>query len=140
MSLILEALGPSNAYKKIYVVFFLFDTALYVFQDIRVLVEVVDSVTSDTGGLNGWEEDDEDDDEKLKRIIKEKLSYGCNVLCVWDCSRFWIRISEVLSFIVFDAFTEVFITLCILVNVIFMALDHYFIEYDPLGCEKNCGM
>ena len=36
-----------------------YDTAFYVFQDIRVLVEVVDSVTSDTGGLNGWEEDDE---------------------------------------------------------------------------------
>ena len=117
-------------------------------QDIRVLVEVVDSVASEIesgDGNNGFGDDDDDDEEegRMKRIIKEKISYGCNVLCIWDCANIWIKISEVFAFIVFDAFTEVFITLCILVNVIFMALDHYTITYDPIGCQQHgegCGM
>lgn len=33
---------------------------------------------------------------------------------------------------VFDPFTELFITLCIAVNVIFMAMDHYNLEYDGM--------
>ena len=113
-----------------------------------MLVEVVDSVASEIesgDGNNGFGDDDDDDEEegRMKRIIKEKISYGCNVLCIWDCANIWIKISEVFAFIVFDAFTEVFITLCILVNVIFMALDHYTITYDPIGCQQHgegCGM
>ena len=38
-----------------------------------------------------------------------------------------------LSIIVFDPFTELFITLCIVVNVVFMALDHYSIDYADNG-------
>ena len=109
---------------------------------------MVDSVASEIesgDGNNGFGDDDDDDEEegRMKRIIKEKISYGCNVLCIWDCANIWIKISEVFAFIVFDAFTEVFITLCILVNVIFMALDHYTITYDPIGCQQHgegCGM
>lgn len=33
---------------------------------------------------------------------------------------------------VFDPFTELFITLCIAVNVIFMAMDHYNLEYEGM--------
>ena len=40
----------------------------------------------------------------------------------------------------FDPFTELFITLCILVNVIFMALDQYDIQYDKLENEERNGM
>ena len=105
------------------------------FQDIRVLADVVDRVTPGRGTGSGWDVgdyDDEDDDERFKRMVKEKAAYVCNVLCIWDCAWIWIRISEFLSIIVFDAFVEVFITLCILVNVVFMALDQYDIEYDGM--------
>lgn len=34
------------------------------------------------------------------------------------------------SIIVFDPFTELFITLCIVVNTLFMALDHYDMDKD----------
>ena len=56
-----------------------------------------------------------------------------NLLCFWDCTNIWIKISEVFAFLVFDPFTELFITLCIVVNVIFMALDQYHLEYDWNG-------
>ena len=40
--------------------------------------------------------------------------------------------SELLAILVFDPFTELFITLCIAVNVLFMAMDHYLLEYDGM--------
>ena len=39
---------------------------------------------------------------------------------------------QVCSYLVFDAFTELFITMCIFVNVLFMAGDQYSVEYDGM--------
>ena len=36
---------------------------------------------------------------------------------------------QFLSFIIFDPFVDLFITLCIVVNTLFMALDHH--DMDP---------
>ncbi len=33
---------------------------------------------------------------------------------------------------VFDAFTEVLVTICIVANVIFLSLDHYTLQYDGM--------
>ena len=55
-----------------------------------------------------------------------------DIFCIWDCGRGWIRISEIMALIVFDPFTELFITLCIVVNVLFLAMDHYLLEYDGM--------
>lgn len=41
---------------------------------------------------------------------------------------------QVLSFIIFDPFIDLFITLCIVVNTLFMALDHH--DMDP-GMEST---
>lgn len=46
-------------------------------------------------------------------------------LCVWDCCWLWLKIQHVLELIVFDAFVDLFITLCIAVNTLFMAMDHH---------------
>ena len=83
---------------------------------------------------------DEDAGDRYKRIAKEKVIEWTNILCIWDCAWIWIRISEVLSFIVFDAFTEVFITLCIIVNIAFMALNNYDVECDKQDEGKKDGM
>jgi hypothetical protein len=80
--------------------------------------------------LSAYLDDDDDEGPTCNDIITEYGTKGVKVGCVWDCCWLWIRISEFLSLIVFDPFTELFITLCIVVNVIFMALDHYFLEYD----------
>ena len=47
-------------------------------------------------------------------------------------SSLTLLLAQVLSIIVFDPFTELFITLCIVVNVVFMGLDHYDVEYDGM--------
>jgi len=114
-------------------------------QDICVLTDLVERVSasevsgSGNGNGSGWpssddyDDEDLDDDEKLKRLLKERSVYILKVLCVWDCSKLWLRISELFSVVVFDAFTELFVTLCVLVNVVFMALDHYTLEHDGMS-------
>lgn len=82
---------------------------------------------------NEEEDDDEDEGPDCKRVFYKNLKNVVDIFCIWDCGRLWIKISEVLSFIVFDPFMELFITLCILVNVIFMTLDHYNLEYDGMS-------
>ena len=114
------------------------------FQDVSVLRDIVENVSPTIPA--DWDTEEEDEDEKMRRIkqeIKDKIVGGLNIFCIWDCANIWIKISEVLAFLVFDPFTELFITLCIVVNVVFMALDHYLIEFDPIGCQaerKDCGM
>lgn len=52
------------------------------------------------------------------------------MFCVWDCCWYWIRIQEIIGLIVFDPFMELFITLCIVVNTLFMAMDHHDMDKD----------
>ena len=40
---------------------------------------------------------------------------------------------QYLSFIIFDPFVDLFVTLCIVVNTLFMALDHH--DMDPSFAE-----
>lgn len=56
-----------------------------------------------------------------KEFVKEKcfqLMFG------WDCHPFWYKIAHIIELFVMDAFVDLFITLCIVVNTIFMALEH----------------
>ena len=86
------------------------------------------------GVVSGFDDDDDDDGPQLKAIIGEYIVKSTNYLCIWDCCWLWIKVSEILAFLVFDPFTELFITLAIAVNVAFMTLDHYEStpEYDGM--------
>lgn len=77
--------------------------------------------------------DDDDEGPKLKDILAEQCTKGVKILCVWDCCSIWLKTSNFFAFLVFDPFTELFITLCIMVNVLFMALDRYDVEWDANG-------
>jgi hypothetical protein len=77
-------------------------------------------------------QDDDDEGPSTKDILCECLKRGCDVLCICDCCWLWIRLAEVISFIVFDPFTELFITITTIVNIVFMALDHYDMDYDGM--------
>ena len=77
-------------------------------------------------------QDDDDEGPKVKDLVFDCIKKTSDVMCVWDCCWLWIRTAEVLSIIVFDPFTELFITLCIMVNVLFMSMDHYDVEYDGM--------
>ncbi|XP_067328040.1 sodium channel protein type 2 subunit alpha-like [Anolis sagrei] len=44
---------------------------------------------------------------------------------IWDCSSAWIEVKKVVYFIVMDPFVDLGITICIVANTVFMALEHY---------------
>ncbi|CAM1295090.1 para (predicted) [Pycnogonum litorale] len=73
-----------------------------------------------------------DEGPKLSEKIAAHLHRLIDVLCIWDCCWVWLRIQEFLAIIVFDPFMELFITLCIVVNTLFMAIDHYGMD-ETLG-------
>lgn len=76
-------------------------------------------------------EREEEDEEKPK--FKDRCMAQClkciDICCIWDCCTCWIYFQEFCSIIVFDPFMELFITLCIVVNTLFMAMDHH--DMDP---------
>eukprot|EP00095_Tigriopus_kingsejongensis_P003327 snap_masked-scaffold524_size146631-processed-gene-0.4 protein:Tk03327 transcript:snap_masked-scaffold524_size146631-processed-gene-0.4-mRNA-1 annotation:"sodium channel protein para" len=77
--------------------------------------------------------DPEDEGPSFKERLVAALYKFIDIFCVWDCCYVYIRLAEVLSFIVFDPFVDLFVTLCILVNTLFMALDQH--DMDPSMSE-----
>ncbi|EPY86849.1 Sodium channel protein type XI alpha subunit-like protein [Camelus ferus] len=64
------------------------------------------------------------------------LSCGENLASkylVWDCSPRWLCIKKALRTVMTDPFTELAITICIIINTVFLAMEHY--KMDP-GFEK----
>ncbi|CAG5116724.1 unnamed protein product, partial [Candidula unifasciata] len=45
--------------------------------------------------------------------------------CTWDCHPYCVKLQRLVGLFIMDAFVDLFITLCILVNTLFMAMDHY---------------
>ena len=54
--------------------------------------------------------------------LKDKLS---RLLCSWECPSWFKQIQKGIGFIILDPFVDLFITLCILGNTAFMALDRH---------------
>ncbi|XP_061566903.1 sodium channel protein type 4 subunit alpha B-like [Cololabis saira] len=48
-----------------------------------------------------------------------------NVFLKWDCCGCWIRLKKVLFIVVMDPFVDLAITICIVLNTVFMAMEHY---------------
>ncbi|XP_021482934.2 sodium channel protein type 11 subunit alpha [Meriones unguiculatus] len=44
---------------------------------------------------------------------------------VWDCSPAWLCIKKVLRTVMTDPFTELAITICIIINTVFLAMEHH---------------
>ncbi|XP_075068269.1 sodium channel protein type 5 subunit alpha-like isoform X1 [Mixophyes fleayi] len=49
---------------------------------------------------------------------------------IWDCCTLWLQIKKWVKFIVMDPFTDLTITICIVLNTLFMALEHYKMTED----------
>lgn len=69
--------------------------------------------------------EEEDEEPTAKEKFLALCLHYIDVFCVWDCCGPWLKFQELVAFIVFDPFVELFITLCIVVNTLFMALDHH---------------
>uniref|UniRef100_A0A8C4SDU1 Sodium channel protein n=1 Tax=Erpetoichthys calabaricus TaxID=27687 RepID=A0A8C4SDU1_ERPCA len=48
-----------------------------------------------------------------------------NKYLIWDCCPLWLKIKEWVKFVVMDPFLDLAITICIVLNTLFMALEHY---------------
>lgn len=48
-----------------------------------------------------------------------------NNFLIWECSPRWLRIKEIVNLIVMDPFVDLAITICIVLNTLFMAMEHY---------------
>ncbi|XP_033472198.1 sodium channel protein type 2 subunit alpha isoform X1 [Epinephelus lanceolatus] len=48
-----------------------------------------------------------------------------NTCLIWDCCPQWLKIKEVISLVVMDPFVDLAITICIVLNTLFMAMEHY---------------
>ncbi|CAI5637813.1 sodium channel protein type 2 subunit alpha isoform X1 [Oreochromis niloticus] len=48
-----------------------------------------------------------------------------NTCLIWDCCPAWLKIKEIVSMVVMDPFVDLAITICIVLNTLFMAMEHY---------------
>nr|XP_061799733.1 sodium channel protein type 2 subunit alpha-like [Nerophis lumbriciformis] len=48
-----------------------------------------------------------------------------NTFLIWECCPLWMMIKKVAKIIVMDPFTDLTITICIVLNTLFMAMEHY---------------
>lgn len=44
---------------------------------------------------------------------------------IWECSPAWLKFKKVVNLIVMDPFADLTITICIVLNTLFMAMEHY---------------
>uniref|UniRef100_A0A3Q2QWA2 Sodium channel protein n=1 Tax=Fundulus heteroclitus TaxID=8078 RepID=A0A3Q2QWA2_FUNHE len=51
---------------------------------------------------------------------------------IWDCCPWWLKLKEYVKLMVMDPFLDLGITICIVLNTLFMALEHY-----PMTDEFN---
>ncbi|XP_010779677.1 sodium channel, voltage-gated, type I like, alpha b isoform X2 [Notothenia coriiceps] len=48
-----------------------------------------------------------------------------NTCLIWDCYPAWLKIKDVVCTVVMDPFVDLAITICIVLNTLFMAMEHY---------------
>ncbi|RXN11726.1 sodium channel type 8 subunit alpha-like isoform X1 [Labeo rohita] len=48
-----------------------------------------------------------------------------NTFLIWECGPVWMRVKEIVNLIVMDPFVDLAITICIVLNTLFMAMEHY---------------
>ncbi|CAH0562424.1 unnamed protein product [Brassicogethes aeneus] len=110
-------------------------------KDVMVLNDIIEQAAGRQSG--GSEEHgvsvyyfsaNNNDEEEDEPTFKERaLAYTMKIIdifCVWDCCWLWLQIQKYVALVVFDPFVELFITLCIVVNTLFMALDHHNMDHD----------
>ncbi|XP_058931905.1 sodium channel protein type 5 subunit alpha [Kogia breviceps] len=70
----------------------------------------------------------------LTSVLEELESHRKYPLCwnrfaqrylIWECCPLWMSIKQRVKFMVMDPFADLTITMCIVINTLFMALEHY---------------
>lgn len=115
----------------------------------RILTKIFLSLVTHTHALRRCKRDatvsvyyfptaeDDEDGPTLKERLLEFLMKAIDFFCVWDCCWLWLEFQKYVALLVFDPFVELFITLCIVVNTLFMALDHHDMDKDMERALKS---
>nr|XP_020639736.1 sodium channel protein type 8 subunit alpha isoform X4 [Pogona vitticeps] len=48
-----------------------------------------------------------------------------NIFLIWECHPYWLKLKEIVNLIVMDPFVDLAITICIVLNTLFMAMEHH---------------
>uniref|UniRef100_A0A8D0KPI2 Sodium channel protein n=1 Tax=Salvator merianae TaxID=96440 RepID=A0A8D0KPI2_SALMN len=48
-----------------------------------------------------------------------------NLFLIWDCCPCWLKVKHFVNIVVMDPFVDLAITICIVLNTLFMAMEHY---------------
>lgn len=48
-----------------------------------------------------------------------------HTVLIWNCCKPWVTFKEFVKFVVMDPFVDLGITICIVLNTLFMAMEHY---------------
>ncbi|KAM6307312.1 sodium channel protein type 2 subunit alpha isoform 6-T6 [Aegotheles albertisi] len=48
-----------------------------------------------------------------------------NTFLIWDCWIPWLKVKHIVNLVVMDPFVDLAITICIVLNTLFMAMEHY---------------
>ncbi|XP_067145292.1 sodium channel protein para-like isoform X2 [Centruroides vittatus] len=113
-------------------------------KDVMVLNEIIDQAAGrqsrESGRVSIYYFPAEREPEE-KQKFKEKCIKHClrfiDIFCVWDCCNCWLFIQKIVKIIVFDPFMELFITLAIIVNTLFMSIEHADMDKNFLEFLKN---
>ncbi|TRY93524.1 hypothetical protein DNTS_032377 [Danionella cerebrum] len=62
-----------------------------------------------------------------QQCVERWFEFAENYL-IWDCSPSWLKIKKIVHMIVMDPFADLFITICIVINTVFMAMECYPME------------
>ncbi|XP_072455049.1 sodium channel protein type 11 subunit alpha isoform X2 [Notamacropus eugenii] len=66
--------------------------------------------------------------QEYEKSQKKCLPCESNLIskyCIWECCPLWLRIKRIVGLIIMDPFADLVITICIIVNTVFMAMEHY---------------
>uniref|UniRef100_T1JEU7 Sodium channel protein n=1 Tax=Strigamia maritima TaxID=126957 RepID=T1JEU7_STRMM len=100
-------------------------------KDVMVLNDIIEQAARNSRGsehgvsIYYFPTDEEEDGPKWKERVVAKCLKCIDIFCVWNCCACWVKFQEYLCLFVYDPFVELFITLCIVVNTLFMAMDHH---------------
>ncbi|XP_068916807.1 sodium channel protein para-like isoform X8 [Tenebrio molitor] len=98
-------------------------------RDVMVLNDIIEQAAVSGGSDRGGHDSEEEEPTMKERFLAYAIKI-IDMFCVWDCCQCWVILTKYVNLIVFDPFVELFITLCIVVNTLFMALDHHAMDED----------
>ncbi|XP_035662890.1 sodium channel protein type 9 subunit alpha-like isoform X2 [Branchiostoma floridae] len=98
------------------------DPVLLLLQENILLNQVSDTASAAGDIEKGAGAVDYDSDDEEEETIAQKLD---RIFCSWSCPPVWNKFANLCFLFICDPVMELFITLCIVLNTLFMAMDYH---------------